>query len=91
MKIQIARTIFLSNLTIMKKILDLVAFKVDKKSEDYKYYKKEIMSYTYIGLKKLFKQLEEAKIIEPCPCNAKLHQGFKDCEDCGGSGFRNKI
>lgn len=88
MKIQIAKMIFLANLSIMKKVLDLAGFKIDKRTNDYKYFKKEIMDYFYNGLKKLFETLEQEKIIKKCPCNASLRQGYKDC-DCGGSGFIN--
>ena len=89
-KIQLAKQIFLSNMQTMKSTLDLIAFKVDKKSEIYTYYKKEIMSYTYRNLLKLFKQLEENKIIEKCLCGANLRKGYKACPSCGGSGFCNK-
>ena len=39
-KIQIAKQIFLSSLGTMKSTLDLIAFKVDKKSEIYVFCKK---------------------------------------------------
>ena len=87
---QIAKGIFSSNLQTMKSTLNLIAFKVDKKSEIYAYYKQEIMSYTYRNLKKLFKQLEEKKIIEKCKCSANLKQGYKSCPLCGGCGFCNR-
>lgn len=87
-QIQIARLIFLNSLDSMKRILDLIAFKVDKKSSDYKYYRKEIMNYTYRNLKKLFKTLKEAGVIKRCPNKCNPRQGFKKCL-CGGSGFIN--
>lgn len=90
MNIQIARLIFLMSLDIMKKILDLVAFKVGKKSEEYKYMKRQIMDAFYRKLRKLFKQLSDEKIIERCSCKAKLRQGYKNCKDCSGCGYRNK-
>lgn len=89
-KIQIAKIIFLNNLEIMKKILDLIAFKVDKKSDDYKYYKREIMNNFYQKLGKLFKQLSDNKIIEKCPCGHSLRKGYSDCSFCGGSGYKDK-
>lgn len=89
MKIQIAKIVFLANLTIMKKVLDLGEFKLGKKTEDFKYYKKEIMDYFYKGLKKLFKQLFDSKIIKKCSCKANLRKGYSNCESCGGSGFCN--
>jgi len=90
MKIQLAKIIFLSSLSMMKKILDLIAFKVDIKSADYKYYKKEIMNYVYTGLKKLFDQLSDEKIIIKCECKSKIRQGYKPCSLCNGAGFKNK-
>lgn len=89
-RIQIARTVFLMNLDIMKQILDLGKYKLGKNSEDFIYYKKQVMDYTYKGLKKLFKQLEENKIIEKCSCGASLRKGYKSCDLCGGSGFCNR-
>lgn len=88
MKVQIAKIIFHSLLTIMKKILDLVSFKVGKDSEEYKYYKREIMDYFYNGLKELFVELSNKKIFEKCPCNANLRYGYKTCKECGGCGYK---
>lgn len=91
MKIQIAKTIFLLNLSTMKQILDILAFKFGKKSEDYRFLKKEIMDLFYKKLKKLFKDLVELKILVRCPCRANLRKGYSDCEFCGGSGYRNRL
>lgn len=90
MKIQIAKTIFLEFLAITKRILDLGEFKLGKKSDDYKYFKKQVFDYSYKGLNKIFRQLLDDKIIEKCPKKCKLRQGYADCE-CGGSGYINKI
>ena len=87
-KIQVAKLIFLNNLSTMKSILDLIAFKTDSKSKEYAYYKKEIMSHTYKNLKKLFKTLAELSLIERCPNKCNLRQGYKKCK-CGGSGYIN--
>jgi len=87
---QIAREIFLNQLTVMKKLLDLLAFKMDMRTNDYKYVKSQIMGYVYEGLQKLFKQLSDEKIIEKCPKKHNLRQGFKKCL-CGGSGWINVI
>jgi len=88
---QIAKEIFHKNLSIMKQILDLGAYKLGgKKSEDFLYYKKQVMDYTYKGLQKLFKQLVDEKILIKCECSAKLRQGYSDCEFCGGCGYKNK-
>jgi len=89
MKRDIAKKIFWSQLSIMKKILDLLEFKHGKESEEFVYLKKEVMNKTYDGLKKLFRDLETNKIIKRCECNANLRKGYKDCEKCGGSGYKD--
>jgi len=73
----------------MKKTLDLVAFKMDRRTNDFKYAKEEIMNYFYNNLKEMFKELEKAGIIEKCSCGTTLRNGYKSCE-CRGSGFINK-
>ena len=88
MKIQIARAIYLGQLAIMKKILDLAEFKFDKRTKEYKYFKSQIMDATYEGLKKLFKKFEEEKIIEKSSCGTNVRKGYRKCL-CGGSGFIN--
>ena len=88
MKIQIARILYLEQMVIMKKLLDLLSYKYGKKSDEFLYMKKEIMNYSYQGMKKLFKKLEEEKIIEKCLKHNSIRKGFKDCE-CGGSSYIN--
>jgi len=90
MKIQIAKIIFLEFLDVTKRILDLGEFKLGKKSDDYKYFKKQVFDYSYKGLTKIFKQLYDEKTIIKCPKKCKMRQGYSDCE-CGGSGYLNKI
>ena len=65
MKIQVAYEVFITIMGITKKILSLLEFKLGKKSEDYKYAKKEVFNYTYRGLKDLFKLLETKYLIRP--------------------------
>jgi len=86
--IQIARNIYLEELSIMKKILDLMAFKLDQRTKEFKYVKAQVMDATYNGLKRLYRKLEENKIIKKCPCGTNVRKGFKRCE-CGGSGYIN--
>jgi hypothetical protein len=89
MKIQIARAIYLEQVAIMKKLLDLMAFKMDMRTNDYKYVKAQIMDYFYEGLKLLYIKLEQEEIIEKCSCGTNVRKGYKKCE-CGGSGYINK-
>ena len=88
MKIQITRSIYLGQLAVMKKLLDLMEFKMDKRTKDFGYIKSQIMDYTYEGLNKLFKKLEVDKIITKCSCGTNVRKGYKKCL-CGGSGFVN--
>ena len=67
---------------------DLGQYKLGKKSEDFIYYKQQVMSFFYSGLKTLFKQMTEEKLIVRCPDKCSLRQGYKDCL-CGGSGWIN--
>jgi len=77
---------FLLSLSTMKQILDLLAFKFDKESDDYKYFKKEVMNYFYNGLKTFYVKAEKSGLIKRCPCNANLRKGYKECA-CGGCGY----
>jgi hypothetical protein len=72
MKVQLAKEIFHKNLSIMKKVLDLGEFKLGKKSDEYKYFKKQVMDFTYKSLQKLFKHFADEKIIVKCNCKSKF-------------------
>ncbi|MBN1467754.1 MAG: hypothetical protein JW924_03430 [Fusobacteriaceae bacterium] len=87
-EIQVAKLIFHSSLSVMKKILDLEAYRIGKKSDEYNYFRKQVMDNIYQGLQKLFKQLETENIIQRCPKKCNLRQGYNPC-DCGGSGYIN--
>jgi len=90
MKNQLAKLMFLNNLSVMKSILDLLEFKMGKKSDEYLYMKKQLMDYFYNSLKKSFLSLEEEKLIKRCPNKCSLRNGYSDCKyNCGGSGFIN--
>ena len=86
----IAKEVFLLNLDTMKKCLDLVEFKLGKNSEDFKFMKKHIMNYYYGTLKRFFEKLLKKGLFEKCSCGANLRQGYADCSECGGSGYKDK-
>jgi len=86
--IQISKSIFLVSLSILKKVLSLLAFKLGEDSKDYKYMREQIFDYFYREIKKLFKTLETNKILKRCSCQTSLRKGYTDCE-CGGSGYTN--
>lgn len=70
----------------MKDILDLLSLKFDKKSEDYRIIKKEVMNITYSNLKKFYQKLEKEKIVKRCENKCNLRQGYDKCP-CGGCGY----
>ena len=88
-KSQLAGLIFLNNLEGMKATLELLEFKLGKKSEDYLYAKKKIMDCIYKGLEKLFRKLEEQNLIVKCSKHKTLRRGYQKCE-CMGSSYINK-
>ena len=88
MKIHIAKEIYLSHLSTIKRILDLIEFKEGKDSEKFKYLKKQLFDYFYSDIRKLFTKLESEKIIKRCPKNCSMRHGYTKCE-CFGSGFIN--
>ncbi len=90
MKIKVIKTIYWMNLTIMKKVLSLYEYKVGKDTDEYRYFKKEVMSYFYDNLKKFYNDLVKEGYSQRCECSANLRQGYKDCEKCGGCGFHEK-
>ena len=91
MALQIAREIYLKQLDTMKKVLDLVEYGMDMRTNKFKFAKSQIMNYTYENLRKLFKTMEDNKIVEKCECGANLRKGYTSCKYCGGSGFKNII
>lgn len=89
MIMQLAKSIFQMNLKIMKQILSLGEFKLGKKSEEYKYFKSQVMDSFYTGIGDLFKYFYDNKLIEKCSCKANIRNGYSDCPLCGGSGYKN--
>ena len=88
MKIHIAKEIYLSHLNTIKRVLDLIEFREGKESKKFKYLKKSLFDYFYNDVKKLFKKLEDEKIIKRCPKGCSIRQGYTKCI-CNGSGYIN--
>ena len=74
-------------LDMMKKILDLGEFKLGRKTEDFKFFKREVMNCFYNSLKKTFNTLKKEGLVLSCKCKSNLRQGYSNCEFCGGLGF----
>lgn len=90
MKVNVIKLVYWMNLTIMKKILSLYEYKVGKQSNEYRYFKREVMDFFYMELRLFYTDLVKQGYAEDCPCGANLRQGYSKCEQCGGSGFKLK-
>ncbi len=86
----ISECIFLNNLTQMKEILGIGEFKFGKSSDEYRYFKKQVMDAFYNNLRECFKNLETDNVIERCECKANLRHGYSKCSKCHGAGYVNK-
>lgn len=87
MKINLIKTTYWMCLSIMKKILSLYEYKVGKNSEEYRYFKQQIMDFFFLELGKFYKELLKQGLVKNCECKASLRCGFSKCEYCGGSGY----
>jgi len=87
----IAETIFLAHLEIMKSVLDLGKYGLKGDDDTYKYFKKQVMDTFYNGLRKNFSELERAGVLKRCKCESNLRHGYTDCVNCHGAGYENVI
>lgn len=88
----LAKSVFVMQLGIMKNTLKLMEFKFGgRDSEQFKYVKEQIMNFTYDGTKKFFIQGVADGVFEKCSCSSNLRHGYNsECEDCSGSGYKDK-
>jgi hypothetical protein len=87
--VQIAKEIFLKQLSQMKNILDLEQFRLGSKDEQFKYFKKKVMNEFYEGMLDVFQTMEDAGVLTLCECNSYVRNGYNDCQHCNGAGYRN--
>lgn len=88
---QIARLVYHRVLSIMKFTLDLEEQKYPEKGrhdDRYKFFKKQLMSYTYDNLRSLFKDLESLELVKETKYPEDVKDGYKPTPS-GGSGFVN--
>ena len=90
MKTEIIKQVFWLCLGIMKNILSLAEFKMGKKTDEYKYFKKEVMNFVYDGLSRFYEDLLKQEIVRKCNCGATIRRGYSSCKSCGGSGYKSK-
>jgi len=87
----ITKSIWETQLGIMKNLLKLGEFKFGgKDSEQFKYFKESVMNFVYDGSKKFFQQGVSEGMFERCSCGANLRHGWTDCTSCAGSGYKDK-
>ena len=89
-EIQLARSIYLTAMSIMKYTLNMEERKYEegRKDERYRFYKQELMKKTYNELRHLFEKLESQGLVEKVAYDEDLKNGYKDT-DSGGSGYMN--
>lgn len=78
-----SKSLFESQLGIMKRILKLGEFKFGKDTDQFRFFKEEVMNAVYDGNKKFFQQ----ENFDKCDCGANMRHGWSDCPKCGGSGY----
>lgn len=87
---QLAKAIYLINMSAMKEILNLGEFKIGSRdSEDYKYFKKVVMDQFYNSMTDVFKDLEDKGLLDKCNCGTTIRKGYKTCSFCNGASFKN--
>jgi hypothetical protein len=72
----------------MKDLLDMVRVICD--DDNYPYYKRQIMEFTYSDLEDDFQMLVDMGDLQKCECNASLRHGWSECPYCSGAGYRQK-
>lgn len=88
---QIAKQIYVDMMAAMKELLSNEERRIGSREDpNYKYYKKLVMDKFYTSMINSFSELEKAGILEKCSCGTNIRNGYKKCEFCSGSGWRNK-
>jgi len=89
--ISLAKGIFNLELGIMKNQLKLAEFRFGtKESDSFKYFKEMTMNHFYEATKRFFQDGAAAGYFERCTCGANLRHGWTKCEECAGSGYKDK-
>ena len=86
----LAKSIFVLQLGIMKNVLKLMEFKFGgRENEQFKYVKEQVMNFFYDGTKKFFIQGVADGVFEKCGCGANLRHGYTECPNCSGCGYKD--
>lgn len=80
-----------TSLEIMKRVLRIGEFKFGKESDQYRFFKEEVMNAFYLTIKRVLQTLVMQGILEECECKANLRHGWSNCKFCSGSGYREKV
>jgi hypothetical protein len=87
---ELAKAVYLRNMSAMKEILNMGEFRIgDRKSKEYKYFKKIVMDEIYNAMSELFAALEAKGALKKCPCGTTIRNGYKQCPRCSGAGHCN--
>jgi len=87
---QLAKAIYLRNMSGMKEVLNMGEFRIgDRNSKEYKFFKKVVMDEFYNAMSDVFSALEEKGVLARCPCGTTIRQGYQPCPQCNGAGHCN--
>ena len=88
---QLAKAIYHRILAMMKFALDLEEQRYPERGRNddrYKFFKKQLMAFTYDNLRDLFDELAENELIVQTEYAEDVQNGYKQTQS-GGSGFLN--
>ena len=87
---QLAKCIYLRQMSAMKEILNLGEMKFGTRdSAQYRVFKKVVMDEFYTAMGESFVGLEKRGMIQPCSCGTTIRKGYKTCSLCNGAGYCN--
>jgi hypothetical protein len=87
---QVAKAIFLREITGMKNILNMGEFRIgNRNSSEFKYFRKVVMDEYYQAMIDLFTKLQTKGVLKKCQCNADIREGYDACPLCNGAGWCN--
>jgi hypothetical protein len=92
-KTQIAASIFVESMTVLKNILKQAEDRYDgnTNASGYKWYKSFIMDQVYSMLERQYEVMQKEGVVVECTCgdSVKNRNGWKPCLRCCGCGYTN--
>lgn len=74
-------------LTVMTRLLELGEFKFGKDSEEYRFYRREVIKVIRATQQACMEDFKALGLVVECPCEADGSMRRSDCARCGGCGY----